>query len=471
MYKQINVKEHFGAKGDGVTDDTAAIQAAINSADGGAYCTVYIPSGLYKISSTINISTAVHIVGAGSNATFIQLNGSNFYAFTVAGTEHWSLKDMTIWTPAGTAVNGTGLKLSAGGNTSNFQVERVRFWLLLRGVETTDYVTHGEFNHCEWAYCTNESFYINSGSVVNSLIFNSCRFENTYDSHFEQHSSVVATTLRCNNCIFESSRGQYAVDLGAHPYDAMFNACHFENNGLGSGVTDSADIRVINGTGSLVLIGCNFSTPSTETSNHYNIKGTSDPAASLALIGNTFASANVSNSGDYTGVAYWRRSSKVVAIGNEYTYSPFNYYPDGTTRVTHIAEHPHTSKSQVKSDWVKIVSTTNATATEIASVDYSSMVGDKNAYLMTAEVVGISEDATVYASYKRSCLAIRNNTAGTLTLIGTVGDSEQESEAGLDCAWSVSADSEGTILLKVTGKAATNMNWTAKIGYIKTSNG
>src|SRR5262252_9133509 len=49
----INVKNSiYGAKGDGVTDDTAAIQAALNAipANGG---TVYFPTGSYLISSRL----------------------------------------------------------------------------------------------------------------------------------------------------------------------------------------------------------------------------------------------------------------------------------------------------------------------------------------------------------------------------------------------------------------------------------
>jgi hypothetical protein len=61
----------FGADPTSVADSTAAIQAAINSvaASGGQ---VYFPSGTYKITSTITISTkGVHLIGDGQNATFI----------------------------------------------------------------------------------------------------------------------------------------------------------------------------------------------------------------------------------------------------------------------------------------------------------------------------------------------------------------------------------------------------------------
>jgi hypothetical protein len=49
----------FGAVGDGVTDDTAAIQAAIDNAD-----VVYIPAGVYAI-DTITISKPTKIIGSG----------------------------------------------------------------------------------------------------------------------------------------------------------------------------------------------------------------------------------------------------------------------------------------------------------------------------------------------------------------------------------------------------------------------
>lgn len=63
----ISVKDH-GAIGNGTTDDTAAIQAAINAASAGAM--VYLPAATYRVTGTLTISNhRVHIVGAGKNAT------------------------------------------------------------------------------------------------------------------------------------------------------------------------------------------------------------------------------------------------------------------------------------------------------------------------------------------------------------------------------------------------------------------
>jgi len=53
----INVKD-FGAKGDGVTDDYAAIQAALDSIVNPNQTAVYFPKGNYKISNTLRVKTS-----------------------------------------------------------------------------------------------------------------------------------------------------------------------------------------------------------------------------------------------------------------------------------------------------------------------------------------------------------------------------------------------------------------------------
>lgn len=62
LRETVSVKD-FGACGDGVTDDTAAIQAAIDSLASSRGGTVYVPAGVYKISSTIEMKSYVRMIG------------------------------------------------------------------------------------------------------------------------------------------------------------------------------------------------------------------------------------------------------------------------------------------------------------------------------------------------------------------------------------------------------------------------
>lgn len=68
--QRYNVKTDFGATGNGVADDTTAIQNAINAA--GAGTEIYFPEGTYKITSTLTVAeNRVNLVGAGRHATVI----------------------------------------------------------------------------------------------------------------------------------------------------------------------------------------------------------------------------------------------------------------------------------------------------------------------------------------------------------------------------------------------------------------
>lgn len=69
----INVKDSpYGAAGDGKTDDTAAIQAAIVAA-GSSGSIVYLPPGVYMIGNRIRIRDGVTIQGAGRFNTRLRL--------------------------------------------------------------------------------------------------------------------------------------------------------------------------------------------------------------------------------------------------------------------------------------------------------------------------------------------------------------------------------------------------------------
>lgn len=92
----LNVIDDFGAHGDGVTDDTAAIQAAINTGQ-----TVHLPPGSYRVTNALQCSTPGQIItGAGIAATSIlvhsDFNMSAAGVFNVTIPQNVSIQGMQI---------------------------------------------------------------------------------------------------------------------------------------------------------------------------------------------------------------------------------------------------------------------------------------------------------------------------------------------------------------------------------------
>ena len=71
----INVKTKFGAVGDGVADDTAALQAALDSLKDGYNTpnTIYLPAGTYRITRTLHWQKlySKHLLGTGRDTRIL----------------------------------------------------------------------------------------------------------------------------------------------------------------------------------------------------------------------------------------------------------------------------------------------------------------------------------------------------------------------------------------------------------------
>lgn len=70
LREQVSVRD-FGAAGDGVADDTAAIQAAINSMTAGGV--LHFPPGTYLISDTLHVPRGMTLAGAGLHSAVIRM--------------------------------------------------------------------------------------------------------------------------------------------------------------------------------------------------------------------------------------------------------------------------------------------------------------------------------------------------------------------------------------------------------------
>ena len=122
----FNVRD-YGATGDGITDDTAAIQAAINAAElitGSTYitathpATLYVPAGVYKITATLNFLGNIQFIGDGNTATiFNVVSAAPIQAFLIGP----SADNQYMW---GSRFQGFRINCSGGaGVCDGFKVQ------------------------------------------------------------------------------------------------------------------------------------------------------------------------------------------------------------------------------------------------------------------------------------------------------------------------------------------------------------
>ena len=126
----VSVKD-FGAVGDGVADDTAAIQNAVN-----ASTQVYFPAGTYKCDGIVTLDSNSNLFGAGRGATRIVRNGTNsasvgvLYAQSASATtfiDNITIRDMTLDGQVATLGFSEFRHLVSLNGVRNVVIERVDF--------------------------------------------------------------------------------------------------------------------------------------------------------------------------------------------------------------------------------------------------------------------------------------------------------------------------------------------------------
>ena len=129
---EINNVKDFGAAGDGSTDDTAAIQAALNAAYGSSSSPngssgaiknrpVFFPAGNYKITSALTLRSVMgaHVFGAGRFTTTIQNVTSGGSVFVTNGCEYSRFERLNLIASGANSVcfdldfDGNGLPLQS----------------------------------------------------------------------------------------------------------------------------------------------------------------------------------------------------------------------------------------------------------------------------------------------------------------------------------------------------------------------
>lgn len=102
MRETVSVKD-FGATGNGVTDDTAALQAAFNTGKA-----IYIPGGNYFVTSTLNVTTSGQLIYGDGYQSFISCPSGTCFNVTAGNV---TMTDVRIW--GGYTTNNIGILCSS----------------------------------------------------------------------------------------------------------------------------------------------------------------------------------------------------------------------------------------------------------------------------------------------------------------------------------------------------------------------
>ena len=191
-----NVRD-FGATGDGSTDDTEAINRALNQ----LYCvdasntqsrrTLYFPAGTYRIIESIVIPTYAKLVGEGADCTTIFLDTSSDISTLSAYVARF-----------GDSLQQTGANIGNNGATApeNIEISSMTF----QTIEVTDVFLVEDAAQC---YFDSVNF---RGPLTQATIAANLAADNIAGVRFASTSSLICNNITFDKCKF--SNLTYGID-------------------------------------------------------------------------------------------------------------------------------------------------------------------------------------------------------------------------------------------------------------------
>lgn len=367
--EQISARD-FGAVGDGSTDDTTALQRAIDQVFPKNYYTtvgvrrvLHIPAGVYATSANLLIPPYATIQGDGSRSTIIKLVsgydpviqfkdsrgnvGATIDTITSDAPFQININNLTLQTDQ-TAdiasldscqiVTFSGVRFQ-GNNTDPVTSDAYSAVKLLDSVAPTNKVT---FDNCEFARITNAIWM--EGDVYDVLVNNS-KFDTLNRGIMLQDNGSAPYGVKVLSSTFDNIAFQaiYAYNdsftSNASSYTSAFN--HFKSVGRSDGtVMDSGSVQTT------IL---NFATPSSYSISDIFDDGIDDQAATIAQSSVTPATTVIATTSgttrDYPGqitiiedgstVNVYTFSSSVTSAIIDYQISRNAKFRIGTIKLSH----------------------------------------------------------------------------------------------------------------------------------------
>lgn len=206
----------FGAKGDGVTDDTLAIKAAVNyckaklttvnNYTNGGMATLYFPQGIYVVSSAISVSgvTGFRMFGDGWRTSVILFTGYASNLFSYSSYTYCSADDMSFVAGTVTMVDGkpqvnppttkdcTSFKFNGNGGGTEFRFKRCLFMYWGKVYTTKDSTVNDDSHyHDGCVYLYNHDIWDNTNNQAVEWAFNDCKMLHNTGAVFNNPGSSL----------------------------------------------------------------------------------------------------------------------------------------------------------------------------------------------------------------------------------------------------------------------------------------
>lgn len=163
----------YGAKGDGISDDTPFIQCALDSGKA-----VIFPSGIYLISKTIELTDDKTVIGCGITNTTITSNGG-VSIFNITGKNNL-VKNIGIKGRINTSVltkptYGINLAYKGGGEDSRNTLSNVEIYYFVTGVSMANNTRSCVLNECKISWCDNAINCVGTDNNFNNILVSFCK--------------------------------------------------------------------------------------------------------------------------------------------------------------------------------------------------------------------------------------------------------------------------------------------------------
>lgn len=225
VWRGFNVKD-YGAKGDTTTDDTTAIQNAINAAQNAFGGCVVFPTGSYKITSALTITKSVALIGCSGS-----VGGPDTTYTTNAGAPNLYTMGVIIWQ---SGINNHGITIQQSP-TNTYAIRVIMQNLTLAGQTDISGVGPGG--------TSGDGIHVDAGSVGQNI---QCFFDSVSIEFFRGYGlklveGYFSSTFRNMNISGNSLSGFYAIGTSQGEYTCHNLRC-FGNGSQGATEADASGV-------------------------------------------------------------------------------------------------------------------------------------------------------------------------------------------------------------------------------------